>query len=560
MTPKQFLEKLKEKLACYDKLGAAELCQQLISFLYQSNEPFPNKMTKEFLVLLRNYRMFNSLQQVTDALIFTGRSSFTVNRQYAQALIESGAYSAALIVLEKLVDESKKAVDLEKDAKSEFEEAIGLMGRLYKQLYVNTAKQNVYNSALLKKSVQAYYAVYGKDRSAWWHGINVVAMLRRADADGIELDGYPDFSTIANEIYKGIMDKEEKQGPNKSSDPWDYAIAAEACAALEMPEEAEKWTAFYAAHTDVNAFSLSGTIRQFEEVWNMGVHTEMGMRILSVLRAELIRREGGNLVVQAAEIPALKEQNLPDMLKFEKNFGVNVFINFKAYKKGYACCEAVARIGRNELKGEGTGFLLDGGVLHNAWKNMPVLITNAHVISEASEIRRKHNALSPKEAIIFFEALDRNQHFHIDSILWTSPPDALDITIVNFLKDEVDKLRLLTKEVTPYQLAPVLPIPNGDPLTDPRLFVIGHPKGGPLQFSVQDNLLLDCEDPVIHYRTPTEGGSSGSPVFTQEWQLLGVHHKGDKEMKQLNGKTSVYEANEGMYIQTIIERLNKEVV
>jgi V8-like Glu-specific endopeptidase len=560
MTPKQYLEQLKEKLACYDKSEAAELCRQLISFLYQSNERFPDKITKDFLVLLRNYRMFSSLQQVTDALIFTGRSSFTVIRQYAQALIESGAYSAALIVLEKLVDESKKAGDAEKDATSEFQEAMGLMGRIYKQLYINAAKQNVHNSALLKKSAEAYNAVYSTDSSAWWHGINVVAMLRRAEEDGIELNDFPGYKTIAESIYKGIMDKEDKKGANESTDPWDYAIAAEACAALEMPEEAEKWTAFYAAHRDVNAFALSGTIRQFEEVWNMDVHTEMGMRILRVLRAELIRREGGNLVVQAEEIPALKEQNLPDVLKFEKNFGVNVFINFKAYKKGYACCEAVARIGRNELKGEGTGFLLDGGILHPAWKNMPVLITNAHVISEIVEIRKKHNALNPKEAIVFFEALDRNQHFHVNAVLWSSPPDALDITIVNFPDNEVDKLRSLTKEVMPYQLAPVLPVPNGDPLTDPRLFVIGHPKGGPLQFSLQDNLLLDCEDPVIHYRTPTEGGSSGSPVFNQEWQLLGVHHKGDKEMKKLNGKNGMYEANEGMYIQTIIEKLKKEIV
>jgi V8-like Glu-specific endopeptidase len=74
---------------------------------------------------------------------------------------------------------------------------------------------------------------------------------------------------------------------------------------------------------------------------------------------------------------------------------------------------------------------------------------------------------------------------------------------------------------------------------------------------MQDNLLLDYQDPRIHYRTPTEGGSSGSPVFNQQWELVGLHHKGQKDMKKLNNKGGVYDANEGIWIQTIIDEFQQ---
>ena len=62
--------------------------------------------------------------------------------------------------------------------------------------------------------------------------------------------------------------------------------------------------------------------------------------------------------------------------------------------------------------------------------------------------------------------------------------------------------------------------------------VLGHPGGGTLSFSIADNELLDYEDTgfKLHYRTPTEGGSSGSPVFNQEWRLIGLHHAGGDAM------------------------------
>ena len=61
-------------------------------------------------------------------------------------------------------------------------------------------------------------------------------------------------------------------------------------------------------------------------------------------------------------------------------------------------------------------------------------------------------------------------------------------------------------------------------LTTPpsRLYVIGHPGGRDLELSLHDNHLLGCNDRLLHYRTPTEAGSSGSPVFEADgWRVVG---------------------------------------
>jgi V8-like Glu-specific endopeptidase len=74
-------------------------------------------------------------------------------------------------------------------------------------------------------------------------------------------------------------------------------------------------------------------------------------------------------------------------------------------------------------------------------------------------------------------------------------------------------------------------------------------------FSIHDSRLIDHEAPVLHYRTPTELGSSGSPVFNSQWKLIGLHHAGSSQLPRLNGKGGTYQANEGIWIQSIRQAL-----
>ena len=58
----------------------------------------------------------------------------------------------------------------------------------------------------------------------------------------------------------------------------------------------------------------------------------------------------------------------------------------------------------------------------------------------------------------------------------------------------------------------------------------------------------------FHYRAPTEGGSSGSPVFEPEvWRVIALHHAGGANRRKLNGKAGSEPANEGIWIQSIVK-------
>jgi V8-like Glu-specific endopeptidase len=229
----------------------------------------------------------------------------------------------------------------------------------------------------------------------------------------------------------------------------------------------------------------------------------------------------------------------------EKVFGDDSFKTYKWYTTGVDRCQAVARIGRDSSKGFGTGFLLKGSALHPSFKNELVLLTNAHVVSDDPA----ESALRSHEAVIIFETLNPAEEFKVGKISWSSPSNKLDATVIRFSKEDHKKLLKLTKDIKLYPLSKFLP--TADPENAQKIYIIGHPAGGTLQLSFQDNILLDHEDPKIHYRTPTEGGSSGSPVFNQQWELIGLHHAGGWDMPCLNGKGGTYEANEGIWIEAI---------
>src|SRR5262249_14810232 len=85
------------------------------------------------LATLRDKRQFALMRRYAEAALAAGVTDFRVRRQYGQALIELGDYDRATDVLTGVVREA--------DAKDrESKEARGLLGRVYKQRYVNAAQ------------------------------------------------------------------------------------------------------------------------------------------------------------------------------------------------------------------------------------------------------------------------------------------------------------------------------------------------------------------------------------------------------------------------------------
>jgi endonuclease G len=59
-----------------------------------------------------------------------------------------------------------------------------------------------------------------------------------------------------------------------------------------------------------------------------------------------------------------------------------------------------------------------------------------------------------------------------------------------------------------------------------HLNIIQHPAGRRKEVALQDNTITGVFPNVLRYTTDTEGGSSGSPVFNNAWDLVSLHHAG----------------------------------
>ena len=532
-----FIARLQAAVQQYDRAEAARLCNELIAELDRGGQ-LEERTARRILQTLRRKCYFDLMERVAEGLIFAGQDSAQIRRQFAQSLIDQGKLAPAVSVLEALLD--RCAADPEESA-----EARGLLGRVHKQVYVNAADPaSRRNQASLRKAIAAYDAVYsGAPNTHLWHGINTVALSWRARRDLVTVDAAPDPVKLARDILERI----DARATKGRVDTWDLATAAEASLALGKSDEAKRWLEEYVRRDDADAFEIGSTLRQLREVWLLTIDAEPGATLLPLLQSHLLDRTGGRVDVAAAEVnPTIERASA-----LEKVLGREGVVTLGWYRQGLERCRAVAQVRTTTGEGYGTGFLVRGSDLAPALGNEIFLLTNAHVISDDARVT---DALAPDEAVIGFEAQERpvpGEH-RVAKLLWTSPPGDLatdlDATLL--------RLHPAVENVQPCALAARLPANDGKQ----KVYIIGHPGGRGLSFSLHDNLLLDYDDRLLHYRAPTEGGSSGSPVFNQKWALIGLHHAGGLEMRRLNGQPGSYAANEGIQLRRIQERLQTDGV
>ncbi len=477
------------------------------------------------LAALRSVRAFPLMQKVGDCLIQTGRDSFRIRRQYAQALIDQGNLSAAIVLLEQVAARSRNKHPVE------YREAMGLLGRAYKQIYMDADDgRGAWKKHALRQSIRHYYRIYAQDRRCYWHGINTAALLYRARRDGLSFKGYPSETRLAREILHLIQRK-------RSPTSWEYAAAAEACIALGEHEETLKWIKDYIEDEKLTAFHLGSFLRQLTQVWGLTADQPPGSAIIPMLSHQLLHREGGVLPLseeqtRAALQPGVQNEDL------EKVFGTTGTRSCNWWLRGLERARTVAKIcPQGETDGFGTGFLMKAELLGlpNDGDNDQVLVTNAHVVNH-----QPGDALHPEDVHVLFELLDgeNGKPFEVKELLYSSR--TLDVSLL--------RLDRRVGDVEPGEWTDRLPAPYKS-----RVYVIGHPGGRGLAFSIQDNRLIAKKLPLVHYRAPTEPGSSGSPVFNERWKLIAVHHAGSDRMRRIDGKKGFYQANEGICLASIRE-------
>ena len=542
-----FLSRLAAAVERFDRDQASRLTNELIVALAQGAVLEP-KTSRIILQSLRRKCFFDLMERAAEALRQAGQDEAQIRRQYAQALIDQGRAPAAIDVLEALA--ARTAGDPAENA-----EARGLLGRVYKQLYVNAvnADPGATSSRLarlnLARAVEAYHGVYlsGPARHPW-HGINTVALVCRARRDRVELASAPDPVALAREVLAAIEAGVPAGGP-AGLPAWDLATAAEACVALDRDDDALLWIGRYVQkpETEADAFELAGTLRQLTEVWQLTLAAPPGSVLLPLLQSGLLRRKGGGVNLAPGELgEALhrSEQLAGDGKRLEKILGSDGVVTFGWYQAGLERCRTVAQVQTLLGEGIGTCFLVRGDDFSPGLEGSLLVLTNAHVVSADPGVQAAAHSLDPSEAQIAFEALPTTagQRFRVARQVWSSPPEELDATLL--------ALDPPLPAIACFPLAPRLAVADGKQ----KVYVIGHPGGRSLSLSLHDNLLLGHDGArLLHYRAPTEGGSSGSPVFNQLWSLIGLHHAGGTEMPRLDGQPGTYAANEGIWIQRIIQ-------
>lgn len=493
--------------------------------------------TRDALDVLRSHRHFDHVYEIGTAWHDTHGCDAVIQRLLAQAVVELGALDRA----DELLDEVARSAganpaDLEfKVATADYQ---ALRGRIRKQRFVLTGDVNI-----LAESIACYQK---KQQAApsFFLGVNVLALRTRLHGLGIT-QPVEELTELARDVLKQATEAARID----PADPWALATASEACLALHRfrPDEnwcewAELWLFRFLGHPKSRPFEVESYFRQLREIWNgnpLDGLTCAG-RLAKILERHVLRTER-RWSVDARQLQRLQDN--PSEL--EKNFSGEKAFTVDDIHKMLAVTPNIGCVKNDKDVRMGTGFLVPSSVFGN-YEGL-LFVTNAHVISDTLP-----KAIGHKSARVTFEVEAGSDvpPCFVEEILFNSEPgqlgnvsDApgkLDVTICRLNRTPDDAKGLLVASAIPW------------PSPRTKAFVVGHPQAGELQFSLQDSILLDVcsNERLMHYRTPTDPGSSGSPVFNKEWEVVALHHAGSQTCPRLSGVGS-YEANEGITLQSI---------
>lgn len=187
------------------------------------------------------------------------------------------------------------------------------------------------------------------------------------------------------------------------------------------------------------------------------------------------------------------------------------------------------RLGR--VLGHATGFLVSPSLL----------LTNNHVLEN-------YNTAQFSVAQFNYEVdLDLNER-PMKSFRFT--PERFFITDQNldFTLVAIEEVSADGTKVSDFGFLPLIS-QTGKGLVGECVSIIQHPSGAPKAVAIRENQIMDVFEDYIHYSTDTMPGSSGSPVYNDEWIVISLHHAGVPDPKN----RTEFIANEGIRISSIVQ-------
>ncbi|MCP4679936.1 MAG: trypsin-like peptidase domain-containing protein [Deltaproteobacteria bacterium] len=228
--------------------------------------------------------------------------------------------------------------------------------------------------------------------------------------------------------------------------------------------------------------------------------------------------------VVGADLP-WKTPDLGD--SFEKIIGAtSALLPISFLELGLDRSRPVARICLDHAYG--TGFLVQNNLL----------ITNHHVLPDIATAEKAVAQFNVQRTVHGLDAKSEEYQLAPSVAFSTSVND--DWAVV-----KVDGDPNSAWGATPLTGAAVKP---NDPVN-----IIQHPAGGLKQIAFAHNLVRYVGEGRVQYLTDTLPGSSGSPVFNNEWDLVAVHHSGGYIPEP--GSKAHYYRNEGIDVRIILKEL-----
>lgn len=191
------------------------------------------------------------------------------------------------------------------------------------------------------------------------------------------------------------------------------------------------------------------------------------------------------------------------------------------------------RVGR--VQGHGTGFMVSKNLMMT---NNHVLPTEDVALYSLAQFNYETDVnLMPKDAKSFRLLPDQ---FFISNV-------ELDYTLV-----AVEPCTDGGVKLSDFGFLPLI-AQTGKALVGEYVSIIQHPGGAPKAVAIRENQIVDIFDHFIHYVTDTDRGSSGAPVFSDEWKVVALHHSGVEDP----AKPGHYVANEGIRVSSIVNDLKE---
>lgn len=200
-------------------------------------------------------------------------------------------------------------------------------------------------------------------------------------------------------------------------------------------------------------------------------------------------------------------------LAMERIIGKSDFVGVAYLELGLRAARTVGRIQVGSRNGGahsfGTGFLVAPRLL----------LTNNHVLAS-----REHAQVSTVE-FNYQHGIDGQLSlpvtFDIDSDTFFATDSGLDYTLVALRERSEDGAVKLGNYGWNRLIEQV-----GKVVTGEAVNIIQHPEAQPKKVALRENQITDILENFLHYRTDTSPGSSGAPVYNDQWELVALHHSG----------------------------------